>query len=376
MKIYIVHIADVLLCPPVLSLMNMLEKMEIETVLISTQSKIKDNWEYQHISFAELPINYEMPRNPVVKMMDMFRLRKIIWDTINSTWKKGDLVWLTSNTALKHIGNQILEKDYVLQLMELSENLKYHSALPFEMNAHALGNGALAVVVPEYNRAHITKAWWELDHLPLVLANKPNVKVSFGKNADIEDETARKVFEKLKGKKVILYQGIIHRERPLDQYIHAVNRLGDEYAFVVMSGGENIYADIESDNYYFIPYVKPPLHLQITSNAYIGVLSYFPVKTDYSILNALYCAPNKTYEYAKFGVPMIGNDIPGLRYMFDTTGAGVCIEDFTVDHICDAIHQIEKNYEQMSQSALKYYGDTDTEAQLREILETVKKRMA
>ena len=145
---------------------------------------------------------------------------------------------------------------------------------------------------------------------------------------------------------------------------------------MVVSGGENVYADIESDNYYFIPYVKPPMHLQITSNAYIGVLSYFPVKTSYSILNALYCAPNKTYEYAKFGVPMIGNDIPGLRYMFDTTGAGVCIEDFTVDSICDAIHQIEKEYDQMSQNALKYYDDTDTEAQLREILETVKKRMA
>lgn len=376
MRIFIVHIADVLLCPPVLSLMNMLEKMEIETVLISTQSKIKEDWSYKHITFSELPINYETPRNPVVKMVDMFRLRKIIWDTINSAWKKGDLIWLTSNTALKHIGDQILEKNYVLQLMELSEDLKYHRALPFKMDAHALGNGALAVVVPEYNRAHITKAWWELEKQPMVLANKPNMNVSFGKNAEIEDETARAVFEQIKDKKIILYQGIIHRERPLDQYIHAVNRLGNDYAFVVMSGGENIYAGIESSNYYFIPYVKPPMHLQITSNAYIGVLSYFPVKTDYSILNALYCAPNKTYEYAKFGVPMIGNDIPGLRYMFDTTGAGICIEDFTVDHICNAIKEIENNYECMSQNALKYYNDTDTEEQLRVILETVRKRVS
>ena len=33
----------------------------------------------------------------------------------------------------------------------------------------------------------------------------------------------------------------------------------------------------------------------------------------FTILNALYCAPNKIYEYAGCNIPMIGTDVLGLK---------------------------------------------------------------
>lgn len=375
MKVFIIQISDVLGCPPILNLVNLLEKNKITTELIGTKSDFFKENKFEYISFFELNNDYSSSRSIAKKLLDMQSLKKQIWNEIDKTYTSEDLIWITSDTALKHLGNKVLKYNYVLQLMELSEEIRYYNKLPLKMDATTIGNNALAVVVPEFNRAHIIKAWWKLKDIPLILANKPYITQKYEKNSIIENEYADSVIKKLEGKKIILYQGIIHKERPLDQYIYAVDKLGDDYAFVVMSNGENIYKDIKSSNYYFIPYVKAPKHLQITSHAYIGVLSYFPVPSDYSILNALFCAPNKTYEYAMFGIPMIGNDVPGLKYSFDTTGCGICIDKFEADTICDAVKQIESNYDEMSKNSFKYYTETDLEKQLISILDIVKDRM-
>lgn len=375
MKIYIIQISDILCCPPILNLVNILEKFQIETEVIGTKSEFFRVNSFKFISFFELANLYDASRSKFKKLTDMHSLKKQIWEEIEKTYTENDLIWITSDTALKHLGNKVLKYNYVFQLMELSEEIRYYKKLPFKMDVVSIGNAALAIVVPEFNRAHIIKAWWRLKERPLILANKPYITYNYEKNNVIDNEYANDIIKKLSDKKIILYQGIIHKERPLDQYIYAVDKLGDEYAFVIMSNGENIYKDIKSSNYYFIPYVKAPNHLQITSHAYMGVLSYFPVPSDYSILNALFCAPNKTYEYAMFGIPMLGNDVPGLKYAFDTTGCGICIENFDTDSICSAIKQIESKYDEMSRNSEIYYSETDSEQQLFYILETVKRRM-
>ena len=242
------------------------------------------------------------------------------------------------------------------------------------MDKHRLGISALAVVVPEYNRAHITKTWWKLKELPFVLPNKPYNREFIEKNAEINDIYARKIIEGIRNKKIILYQGVMSPERPLNVFIDAVDEYNGEYAFVVMSGGENIYKDNPSPNYYFIPFVAPPEHLQITSHAHIGVLSYVPTETTgYSPLNSLYCAPNKTFEYSMFGIPMLGNDIPGLRFLFETRNCGVCFKSFTKSEVCNAIEVIEENYEELSNKSFDYYDSCDYREILSKIIEKVKR---
>ncbi|KAA6307134.1 hypothetical protein EZS27_041199, partial [termite gut metagenome] len=38
----------------------------------------------------------------------------------------------------------------------------------------------------------------------------------------------------------------------------------------------------------------------------IGIVSYA-----FDDLNHVFCAPNKTWEYTGFGIPMLGNNAPG-----------------------------------------------------------------
>ena len=371
MRIEIIHIGNVLLCPPVINLVNMLEDLKIETELITTKSDFSVD-SFSYIKLIKLPFDYENDRSLVKKITNLNKIKSKLWEILDRHKDDDTIIWITSNIDLKHLGNKITERKYILQMMELSEDLRYHKKLPLGLNAHSIGESASAVVVPEYNRAHIVKAWWNLSKTPFVLSNKPYNKKIYKKNENVSDDRAASIIRQIGNRKIILYQGIIHKERPLDKYIEAVNLLGDEYAFVVMSGGEDIYKDIKSNNYYFIPYIKAPQHLEVTSHAYIGVLSYFPTpSSDYSILNAVFCAPNKTYEYAMFGIPMIGNDNPGLNSIFSQYNCGICIKDFDAEHIAETIKMIENHYDMMQKGANRYYMGTDTLDELREILEEV-----
>lgn len=247
--------------------------------------------------------------------------------------------------------------------MELSQEVYYYYKIPLlKLHLDKYIKNAQKVIVSEYNRAQITKTWFKLDKLPFIYPNKPYYGKKFDKKMPItSSEKNRNIIKKIKSKKIILYQGIISEERPLDVFIKAIEKLGDEYAFVAMGGDENIYKKYEGCNFYFIPFVEPSLHLEITSYAYIGILTYVPIKNMYSPLNAIYCAPNKLYEYSMFSIPMLGNNIPGLKYPFEQYNMGKCIDTMNENDIIENILEIEKNYLDMSCGAKKFYEATKIE---------------
>ncbi len=372
MKVIIVLASDILKFPPVLNLVNILNDMSIKTTVICTRTEF-DVKDMKYVKLSRINIDYENIFNPLVKMIKLPEISDIFWKKINEFYEEDSILWVVSNLTLKYLGNKIKKYKYILHFLELSENLKYYNKIPFlKLNAHELCSKSLGVIVPEYNRAHILQAWWGLEKTPFVFSNKPYIKNVIDKNSDISNKEARVIFEKVQNKKIILYQGILDAERPLDKFIKAIGKLGEDFVFLVMSGGKNIYSNLKENNYYFIPFVKPPYHLEITSHAYIGVLSYFPTKdTGYSVLNTLYCAPNKTFEYGMFRVPMLGNNIPGLRFLFETQKCGICFDNFTEEDIIKGIKSIEKNYKYLSDRALEYFNSVDSETEIKTIFDNI-----
>lgn len=370
MKIITVLMGDVYGFPPVLSLLHAFEKLDVECVFITTNSRKDLKKEFSKIKVEQLNVDYESIEQPMLKFLHLFEWRKDIWKLIDKHYSNNSMIWVVTDVTVKVLGKELMNRKYVLHLLELSERITYYSKLKFlEIDKYNLGNNATAIVVPEYNRAHIIKTWWKLKKLPYILPNKPYIFGDIEKNSMIEDQKAKEIIDQIGDKKIILYQGIIDPERPLDAFIEAVDEYKGEYAFVVMSGGKNIYENCKSDNYYFIPFVTPPKHLQVTSHAYIGVLSYVPTDSSgYSPLNALYCAPNKTFEYSKFGIPMLGNDTPGLKFLFETKKCGVCFNEFNKKEICAAIDEIESTYPTLSKNSLEYYNSCDYVKIIKNIL--------
>lgn len=56
------------------------------------------------------------------------------------------------------------------------------------------------------------------------------------------------VLEKVKNKKVILYQGIfLDKERRLEEFCEAIKKLSDEYVFIAMGRGSDMFDELKKN---------------------------------------------------------------------------------------------------------------------------------
>ena len=124
-----------------------------------------------------------------------------------------------------------------------------------------------------------------------------------------------------------------------------------------MGGGDKSYIEELKCKYpqiIHISFVTPPYHLYITSYAHIAIVKY-----DFVCLNAIFCAPNKTWEYTGFGIPVLCHNIPGLEYTIGNYNAGICCDMDNQQEIKNAIRKIDSNYEQYSKNAFAFYNSFD-----------------
>ncbi len=370
MKVALIEIEPIEKYPPAMAVLKNLVEMnyEVSLFVLSVGEGIRTYCEEHNVKLFELGGSYKNSTSPVQKMIDLFKIRKACWKLIDENTDADTILWVFSTITLKHLGKELLNRKYVLHLFELTEHLYYFKKL-FNMHLEIYCQHAIKVVVCETNRAHITQAWMKLKEFPTVLPNKP-YDDPIEKNSPITStDKCKQVMAQLVEKKIILYQGVIDDERPLDAFITAVQELGDDYAFVVMSGNPDRYQYLNSSNYYYIGYVQAPLHMEVTSHAYIGVLVYVPSYDGYSSpLNSIYCAPNKIFEFSKYGIPMLGNNIPGLTDTLEKNGMGACVEQLDKEQIKAAIAKIAENYDEYSENALNYYGGVDNKAIIASIL--------
>lgn len=370
MKILLINFIEFYELPPAKSLLQMLidQGHTVSVITLAKEDYLSEQYsENKNVQFCNLvenktTIQITKPQNLLDKVVNKFRYvlssnltvasYKAKLQKFETVVKESDLVWVLHEYTAKIVGDFIKEnaRDYFLTVYELDSNSSHNVELI------EFARSAKRVIVPEYCRAHIIKAWWKLDKLPIVLPNKPYGEVFF-KDHNLELE--RKL-DQLANRKIVLYQGILTPERKIDNFIEAVSSMGDDYVFAVM-GHPSPYLEFLQDKYQdkfvYLGYAFPPEHLLVTQKAFIGVLSY--VATSQSI-NPLFCAPNKTFEYAKFSIPMIGNDIPGLKYTLDYYQMGKCVDENNVQEIVESIKVIEENYEIYRLNAKRYYDSTDT----------------
>lgn len=228
---------------------------------------------------------------------------------------------------------------------------------------------ALLTVVPEYNRSHIVKAYYALPHMPAIVPNQP-LDHPRRKNLPISDPAIAARIAELKqaGKKIVMYMGILSSERPLEPVIEAVEHMNG-YVLAVL-GGRTPYLDrlekAMAGRFVYLGSVKPPHHLEVASHADVAYISYVPGNGS---INAVFCAPNKVYEFAGFGIPMLCNDNPGLKYTVEYSGMGICVPELTVSEITAALKRIDANTEAMGEAAKRYYDSESVEQAVIRTLE-------
>ena len=373
MRIIYIHRKDFHKRPPVISAIQYLSELGYHPHVITTgiSNVYSERFKTNGVGLTVIPFDYS---NSLVKNT----LNGYLWGIkarkeINRLAKESEiLLWIEGNYTFTSLGADFINKyPHVLQNQELFD-LPTRKGRIVMNTLKKIMPTAVACFAPEYNRAYVYTALLKLKDVPVVLPNKPaflpskeNLKEIGGRYVDI--------VQKINGRRVILYQGSLARERNLDSFIKACSLLDNkEYVTVLLGKTTEALSDYKkyNPNLIHVEYIPAPDYLYITSLAYIGIVTYSPDK-----LNTIYCAPNKIFEYSAFGVPMIGNDIPGLRYTIDDAGCGIVCNDRSVDDIKKKLDQVISNYQVMSEKATKFFNSVDNKATIRDVVEKVKAKL-
>ena len=364
-KIILIQVDSILGYPPTISLVHELINAGCQVTVLTTivSNQLKEVLP-PTVLLQKVGADYIYKRSPLNKFKELLLIRQELWAYIDSKYDDNTLLWVMSNITIKHMGMRLLKYRYNLHLFELVERVTYIGThFTFGLDLCKLVHHAHRVIVCEYNRAHITRAWFRLPELPLVISNKPADSVIEKNSVITHSDFAKKQIELCEGKKIILYQGVVDAERPIEPIAKVIELLGDEYVFMVMTGSKCDYLR-KYTNTIVLPYIAAPYHLEVTSHAYVGVLIYTPVYGSFtSPLNSIYCAPNKLYEYSKFGIPMIGNNIPGLKYTIENYNMGKCVEEFNPESFSETIREVSNKYTEFSYNARRFY-DSDNKLEI------------
>ena len=287
------------------------------------------------------------PKSTLGKAFSYLSFRQRAWKAIAEQCPSDTVLWVVRIDTARALGKQLVRRRYILDVKELHDNYpRYQKRLRF-YTRHAT-----KVVAREATRAAIMRVWYNLAETPCVLPNRMNTHPRT-RMLPISNDAVQQHLQAIFGNyKILLYQGLLPPGRNLVPIARAISRF-DDYRFVLMGrDSHGMVAKIKEacPSCVHLPFVPPPAHLEITSNAHLGVAAY-----DYDCINAICCAPNKIWEYAGFGIPMLCQNIPGLNNTVGQSGAGLCVELGDQDEIVDSIRRLDANYEQFSRSALSFY---------------------
>ena len=363
MKILVIHKSAIEQIPPVLNVINILHQLKYNVVSINTGIYESTAKQLVEKGIDVNVINDYKGNNKFKKIISYQNYKKRVLNLIEEYASKDSvLLWIEGASTIFALGTSFKKYKYILQISELHEDYKYQ--------LKAIGrviNEAELVFMPEYNRAAIYRVWFHLLKLPIILPNKPESVANEEDLKLIKEKHIEKIKE-IERYKIIIYQGSIQKKRDISSIIKAVKELGGDYRVLVMGRHNKTLEEYKTlDNQLIhIDFTPAPEHLVYTSKAYIGVLSYDP----YSLNNA-FCAPNKTFEYSKFGIPLICNELPGLKSVIDTYKTGKAIDINNVESIKNAILEIDANYEFYSNNAKEYYKAVNCKEIIRNALKSI-----
>lgn len=354
--------------PPVLNLIECMLNNSYRVHLISPGQENLPNVITCNGLFSGFNVVSKRANNIYERVRNRFAFDNQFREQLDLVAKENDIIWTVNPRIVRALGKQLekYSERHVMELMELLGDFyplfqgdKY---IGFDVKSYA--QKAWKTVVPERNRAYIQKATWNLKRVPYVLPNKPYYfePGEATKNMD-------PIVEKLEKeqRKIIIYLGVFDPDRTFEDFAKAVEELKEEFCLCLFGKCaepykqqfEEMCSRYESVEY--MGFFNPPTHLYFLKYAHIALLPYYPgVSTGgTSAINALYCAPNKIFEYAGSSVPMIGTDVLGLREPFEKFGIGVCCEDLETKTIVKAIKEVDANHKAMVTNCKAFFDSVN-----------------
>ena len=175
MKILIINYYEISKLPPVRNLVDILLRNGCTVTLVSIdKNNIYKSKESNNFTFYKID---EARENIVSKCVDFISRKKKLRRLVDILMADHDILWTTTDRTARDLGSILFKYKHVMQLMELIYDIPYFPKQKIiQSNIKKYAKKAYKVVVPEYNRAQIINAWWELEKMPIVLPNKQGIE--------------------------------------------------------------------------------------------------------------------------------------------------------------------------------------------------------
>ena len=360
-RIVLIYKGDLLEIPLLLSVCRICAVLNCQVEVICGYCSFVTKRELSDIGVNIIVLASNLPRlkkNSITKLVYWARFRSFI-KSASKNFPQNCIVWLGSgDTAIALYGIK-LNNSFVLHLHELyDENTFYRLVL------RKISKSATVIVCPERCRAAIFQVWFKLKETPFTL---PNSVYSHPRRRNLvkDSELIEQVQVLIGGRKVLLYQGHIGSDRSFLEFARAIGAINDQWVLIVMGKSHDETLDllrINCPNLIYIPHITPPGNLDVTSLATIGIIMYTA-----SSLNNIFCAPNKIWEYAGYGIPFISNKLPALQNILFEYKCGICVDE-TKENILNALNEIECNYVDYSDAATRLFDSINLQAIVKQII--------
>lgn len=215
------------------------------------------------------------------------------------------------------------------------------------------------VVTANQERARLMAEHYHLSYMPEFMRNIPSQPPN--NSGEKRLFTAYPALMKHSvDERLILYQGYMALSRGIGRFVESIAHLPARFRLVLAGGGPDreeigVLANRLGLSERVIQLGRIPNRDLpfITQACDIGIVAY-----PFSGLNNIYCSPNKVFEYAQAGLPMIATNQPPLKAMVERYQLGRCLgPDLSPVEIADAITAITSRTRASYQTALKRFLD-------------------
>lgn len=172
----------------------------------------------------------------------------------------------------------------------------------------------------------------------------------------------------LTGKRVVLYQGTLAPGRGLDRVVAALRELDDDIVLMILGSGttfDQLIAQAQRDGtrhrLIMVGQVPADTLVHYMNRAHLGLAIYLN-----TCRNNYHCAPNKIYEYASVGLPVVAPNFPDVQSVVDQYKIGCTFDPEQPDSIAHAIRTVlgdPAGREGMSRNALQLKEHVNWEGQ-------------
>lgn len=230
------------------------------------------------------------------------------------------------------------------------------------------------IIAANPERSLVMKEHYGLRQLPTSVGNIPPIPQS-----SLNDRQILELFPEL-GKKHaedihILYMGDINLERGLRVLVDAFEFLPDHFKLFFVGTGPDLETlkRMASDRFHLLGQVSHDKLYDVIRQTDLGYVTYSMLG-----LNNVLCAPNKVFEYAQAGLPMVTTCQPTIKNMFakyrvgELVGCGSAL--VVAERVADAIQRVAGNIEQYKSNIpafLSYYRWENESSNLIEAVENV-----